>query len=88
MERDIKLLKDAWLKMMFDQIVDWAWEDNTFYLFLKRDSWLSLFAGAEGRFQIFLRAFSQKYDIPIELQGIGPGALRHLQPIPVVTFCI
>jgi hypothetical protein len=68
MEHDVKLLKDLWLKTIFDSIVEWRWDGDVYCLFYQRGSWLSLFPGAEKRFGSFVSAFSEKYGVPIELR--------------------
>ncbi len=70
MEHDVKLLKDLWLKTIFDSIVEWRWDGDVYCLFYQHGSWLSLFPGAEKRFGSFLSAFSKKYNIPIEIRKL------------------
>jgi hypothetical protein len=70
MEHDVKLLKDLWLKTIFDSIVEWRWDGDVYCLFYQHGSWLSLFPGAEKRFGSFLSAFSEKYNIPIEIRKL------------------
>jgi hypothetical protein len=88
MEIDVKMLKDARLKMLFDNVVDWGWEGEVFCLFCKPESFPSLFLGSDQRFQTFLRAFSQRHGIQVELRALDPvrfGTYSPYQQRPSVS---
>jgi hypothetical protein len=80
MERDVRLLKDIWLKKAFDSVDEWGWEDGTYWLLGQRSSWLAVFPGAAERFQIFLRAFSEKYSVPVKLGVLDPARYGTYSP--------